>query len=330
MALAQARGGSPPAPGRPTSPRCRRPYPALRPGSQSPLCLGQGNEKPSAWHGRPPPRPGNANIPAGTRALTAPDGGNAHPGPRRGLVTNIELGLAPRCRAPTRRVPTALRRTRATLRTIRLCTGSAGPPAASRGMLGAARMPEAAAIAAAIARPLATSAACPPAPVPPPGTGCGQPRRPAPVRRAGGSDYRPAAAGDPGSGGAFASGIPHQAQPEPHHLDPSSGARCPAAAAAARQWSTVVFAGRECPAATRLPGQPRRGQSRSPALRLPACWHPGRRPSATPAGSGARRRSPGGSGPSGARSSPATFSLAGRMMARLPGCAGSGHLGWPD
>ena len=93
--------------------------------------------------------------------------------------------------------------------------------------------------------PLAASAACPPGPVPPPGTGCGQPRRPAPVRRAGGGDYRPAAVPNPGSGGPSRAGSRTRPQPGPHHLDPSSGARCPAPAAAARQWSTVVIAGRE-------------------------------------------------------------------------------------
>jgi len=36
------------------------------------------------------------------------------------------------------------------------------------------------------------------------------------------------------------------------------------------------------------------------------------------------------SGPSGARYSAATLSLTGRMIARLPGCAGSGRLGSPD
>ena len=59
--------------------------------------------------------------------------------------------------------------------------------------------------------PLAASAACPPGPVPPPGTGCGQPRRLAPVRRAGGGDYRPACGPQSGFWRSFASGIPHQA-----------------------------------------------------------------------------------------------------------------------
>jgi hypothetical protein len=75
--------------------------------------------------------------------------------------------------------------------------------------------------------PLAASAACPPGPVPPPGTGCGQPRRPAPVRRAGGGDHRPAAVRNPGSGGPSRTGSCTRPQPEPHHLDPSSGARVP-------------------------------------------------------------------------------------------------------
>ena len=84
MALAQARGASPPAPGRPTSPGCRRPYPALRPGpagSRSPLYLGHGNGEVFCLAWTLSPRPGNANIPAGTRAPTAPDGGNARPAP---------------------------------------------------------------------------------------------------------------------------------------------------------------------------------------------------------------------------------------------------------
>jgi hypothetical protein len=59
--------------------------------------------------------------------------------------------------------------------------------------------------------PLAASAACPPGPVPPPGTGCGQPRRLAPVRRAGGGDYRPACGPQSGFWRTFASGIPHRA-----------------------------------------------------------------------------------------------------------------------
>jgi hypothetical protein len=134
-------------------------------------------------------------------------------------------------------------------------------------------------------------------------------------------------------------------RPEPHYLDPSCGARCPAPA---RQWSTVVLAGREWPAVTRMPGRPRR-VSHAADTRLPACWHPGRRaighvggircrpgrrrPRARRARRGRRRawwRSPGRSGPSGARHGPATLSVTGpddRPFARM---CGSGHLAWPD
>ena len=93
--------------------------------------------------------------------------------------------------------------------------------------------------------PLAASAACPPGPVPPPGTGCGQPRRLAPVRRAGGGDYRPACGPQSGFWRSFASGIPHQA---PARTTPSRSllrGPVPGPAAAAKQWSTVVIAGRE-------------------------------------------------------------------------------------
>lgn len=90
-------------------------------------------------------------------------------------------------------------------------TGSAGPPAASRGMLGAARMPEGRGHRRSprpFLWPLARHARqgrCLH-----PGTGCGQPRRSAPVRRAGGGDYRPACGPQSGFWRTFASGIPHQ------------------------------------------------------------------------------------------------------------------------
>ena len=198
--------------------------------------------------------------------------------------------------------------------------------------------------------PLAASAACPPGPVPPPGTGCGQPRRPAPVRRAGGGDYRPAAVPDPGSGGPSRAGS--RTRPSQDHTIsiPPPG---PGAPRRPRRPGSDPPLRCDCrPGMTschQVARPARKGQSRSRyrgclLADTPAGGHPPRRrdpvpgptagdpePAGHPRGRWrARRRSPGRSGPSGARSSPATLSLTGRMIARLPGCAGSGHPGWPD
>ena len=109
-------------------------------------------------------------------------------------------------------------------------TGSAGPPAASRGMLGAARMPEGRGHRRSprpFLWPLARHARQ---------GRCLHPGLAAASRggrlRSGGLEVvtiGPPAVPNPGSGGPSRAGSCTRPQPEPHHLDPSSGARVPRA-----------------------------------------------------------------------------------------------------
>ena len=259
--------------------------------------------------------------------------------PMASLAAGLPAAAGPRGGHPARQAPH-----RSLVR-----TGSAGPPAASRGMLGAARMPE----------------------------GRGHRRSPRPFLWPLARHARQGRCLHPGlaaasRGGRLRSGglevvtigplrSPIRVLEDLRERDPAPG---PARTTPSRSLlrGPVPRAGRGGQAVVHRcdcrPGMTschqvarpaRKGQSRSRhrgclLADTPAGGHPPRRrdpvpgptagdpePAGHPRGRWrARRRSPGRSGPSGARSSPATLSLTGRMIARLPGCAGSGHLGWPD